>query len=108
MRSVADGAGFLQFLLVVSGVACLIAGISNMPRHAEKAQLEVRCARLGAALTHTYAETAGYRRRQIALQNDPHYREFAIRWTLRHRLPGEMTVEEYVRGQRRLTVARAP
>ncbi|MEM7164959.1 MAG: hypothetical protein AAF581_05805 [Planctomycetota bacterium] len=103
-----SGAGFLQFILLVGDIGCFVAGIANVPRHAARDRLEHRCALLSQRLSHTYRQASLYRERRVALQEDPHYREFAIRWTLRHRLPGEMTVEEYVRGQRRPVRAPAP
>ena len=91
------GSSLPQFVLLFVGVACIVAGIWNIPRQREVEELESQRAGLQDTLNEVQVESARYARMRDAYQNDPHYREGMLRIVSGERLDGELTVEEWIR-----------
>ena len=88
--------GFLQFVLVVAGASCAIAGIWNIPRYRESRDLEARIDRLQNEANDLHTERARFFRMRDAFLHDAHFREGMLRLISGEHLEGEMTLDAAV------------
>ena len=89
--------GFVNYLLVLSGVSCFVVGTWNFPRHHETAQLEEKRQTLRKHLVRLEEKHLAVDRRMHALTYDRHYQERLLRRLLGTRLPPERSLDEWLK-----------
>ncbi|MGE3167050.1 MAG: hypothetical protein AB7O52_19260 [Planctomycetota bacterium] len=97
MRASVSGGDFLHFLLLCAGLSLIAVALLWAPRRETTLALEARHASLAQAVTRERERAAEYHRLSRAFETDPHFRRVVLSWATRHRRPGVVTVEEYVR-----------
>ena len=88
--------GFFNFLLVLGGISCLVAGRWHLPRYQEYSRLEVERTRLEVLIREAHEHRADYERLQEAMVHQPHFRDIVLRRvTGQHPYP-VLTIPEWI------------
>ena len=93
--------GFFQFVLILVGASCAIAGIWSVPRYRQSRQLQSEIDTLQRECNQLQSARARFFRMRHAFLLDAHYREGMLRLISGEHLEGEMTLEEWLRVQAR-------
>ena len=75
---IATDSTFVQFLLIVAGLTCILVSTSNLPRREETRRLEEELEEKRGKLHELQQDTYQLKRQARAIEDDPYYRRILL------------------------------